>query len=161
MGILNDFSKRRAQEMSDDDRWQILQLAVKNGLQGMGGACGETAIAINDVLFGGKGTYVAAVNEYLFNQGKLVGHIMLKVGNEYWDTEQTFDVDDEDGISKFESWGMLDESDPDWELPDENAAYGIKIIEVTKDQIREMLGNESCFANPHDILIAAVEDWYS
>jgi hypothetical protein len=160
MGILNDFSRRKAQEMSDDDRWQILTIAVQNGLRGMGGACGETAIAINKVLFGGRGTYVASVNEYLFNQGRIVGHIMLKIGNEYWDTEQTFDVDDEENMSNFESWGMLDEHDPDWEIPDEKSAYGVKIIDVTEDQIREMLGNEKCFANPYDILLAAVEEWY-
>jgi hypothetical protein len=121
--------------MTDDERLEILGLAHDLGLYGMGGECGETAIAINRLLFGGRGQLVAAVNWPLWQRGRLIGHVGVEHRNVVWDAEGTYD--DEEALEDFRAWGMLD---PD-EHPEltEDEAYDARIVRVSERQVRSAL----------------------
>ena len=107
--------------MADKDEWerlepayeQLMQHARDAGFYGFGGNCAADAIAINDVLFDGAATYVAALNVFFFEKmNHAVGHIVLQTcdGRPLLDADGRFKGDDD-----VKSWGMLDSSDPDWE----------------------------------------------
>jgi hypothetical protein len=123
--------------MTDRERLKILAEARRLGLHGAGGACGETAIAINELLFDGKGELVAAVNKYRWKQGYLTGHVGVRVKNSIWDYEGSFDGPE--GLEEFMAAGMLDPDDPDWALPNEEAAYEVSLIHVTSEMLRSYL----------------------
>lgn len=55
------------------------------GLHGFGGECGLAAIEINERIFGGRGSYVAALRADLLAQGWFVGHVAVYRGGRYWD----------------------------------------------------------------------------
>jgi hypothetical protein len=87
----------------------ILAAAREDGFEGFGGNCFAAAIALNRVLFGGKGTLVAGLNEFFLAKGHPIGHGAVLHDGIYWDADgRPKDADD------IESWGMLDHLDPDW-----------------------------------------------
>jgi len=119
--------------LAPDDVSAILRKAKELGFEGWGGACGEAAIAINRVLFGGAGQLVAAFNEPFLDHGRKIGHVAVMVDGQCWDADgEPKDLED------VESWGMLDPADEDhveeaerlgfkW---DEDAAYAAALFEI-------------------------------
>jgi hypothetical protein len=99
-------------------------------LEGFGGQCGVAAVAINDVVFHGKGKLVGAFNKAFFDKGILYGHVAVEMNGNYWDADARPKPWEE-----IESWGMLDEDsyreeaeeyDIDW---DEDAAFDVIRVE--------------------------------
>ena len=89
---------------------KVMRIARSNGFQGFGGHCGTAAVAINRVLFAGKGTIVGGFNVYFQeNLGIPVGHIVVDFVKSYWDADGVPKCDDD-----VESWGMLDPEDLDY-----------------------------------------------
>jgi Uncharacterized low-complexity proteins len=86
-------------------------------LSGFGGLCGVAAVEINNKVFKGKGTLVAALNKWWWkNFKRAIGHAAVKYRGKYYDAEGLKDLED------IESWGMLDPGDPDYEGSEENIA---------------------------------------
>jgi hypothetical protein len=95
-------------------------------LIGFGGQCGRVAIAINHVLFGGKGRYVVATNPAINERwkrqrdGMFMGHVVVEWKKRLFDA--TGVVEDENDV---EAWGMVDHTDPDYDyLTEEQALDG-------------------------------------
>ena len=91
-------------------------------LDGFGGQCGRVAIAINNVVFGGKGRYVIATNPHISEHKKrmFMGHVVVEWKKRLFDA--TGNIDDEDTV---EAWGMVDHTDPDYDyLTEEQALDG-------------------------------------
>ena len=117
-----------------DTVFKILELA---SLEGFSGACAEAAIAINNVLFDGEGTLVAAVNKHLWTKDKrMVGHVAVffEPDGSYWDTEG------EKEWEEIESWGMLEPEDPDYNFNTEDEAYETVRLEPTEEELIEYFG---------------------
>ncbi len=117
-----------------DIAFQILEKAK---IEGFSGVCAEAAVAINNVLFDGEGTLVAAVNKYLWEKdGRMIGHVAVyyEPDGSYWDTEGEKDWEE------IESWGMLDPEDPDYEFPNEEAAYEVIRLEPSEDELLVQFG---------------------
>jgi hypothetical protein len=94
----------------------ILNKAKQEKRYGFGGECAETAIAINDVLFGDEGVLVAAANKWLWeNEGRMVGHVAVEWSGAYWDAEGKKEWEE------IEHWGMLDPEDPDYDFGTEDS----------------------------------------
>lgn len=71
-------------------------------LEGFSGHCSAAAIAINDVLFDGKGLYVGATNKGLDALGvDYIGHVGVLFEDRIYDAEGI--VEDE---NVFQSWGI-------------------------------------------------------
>ena len=111
--------------LTDDQRLDVLGEALDRGAQGWGGMCGAAARAMNRVLFDGKGTLVAAVNQHLWKRGRPVGHIGIRHRGIVWDLEGTYEGD---AIEEFLAWGMLDPEDADYDLPNEQAAEQVILL---------------------------------
>ena len=149
--------------LTDDDRLDILGRAADYGLRVGGGDCAEVAIAINRLLFGGKGRYVAAVNSFLWSSGTLVGHVGVQDEHGViWDADGTYD--DEDAREEFRAWGMLDWEDPDYGLPNEDAGYEAEIVDLSayivdpEAYLREVM--PLCgTVDPHEALAEAIKDF--
>lgn len=92
----------------NDPAKKIFNILAEAQLEGFGGKCFAAAIAINRVLFGGKGKLVAAFNKAFLAQGRLKGHVAVKFNGRYWDAEGETSLED------IESWGMLDPHDQDY-----------------------------------------------
>ena len=87
---------------------------------GFGGECGAAAVAINRVLFGGKGTLIAFLNKFLLEEeGEMFGHVAVKWEDSYWDSEG------EKQREMMEAWGMLDENDSNYNFTSEEDAYEV------------------------------------
>jgi len=117
-----------------DIAFQILEKAK---IEGFSGACAEAAVAINNVLFDGEGTLVAAVNKYLWEKdGRMTGHVAVYIDSEgsYWDAEGEKDWEE------IESWGMLDPEDGDYGFPNEEAAYEVIRLEPTAEELLNQFG---------------------
>lgn len=108
MGLQRLPRTERLQAISD-----IMKLARADGLQGMAGECGELAVAMKHVLFGGEAELIAGLNTAFEQNGHLIGHFAVRIDDEQHGCvnldERGIPVDDED----IESWGMLDGTDPD------------------------------------------------
>jgi hypothetical protein len=116
---------------------QISLILKKANMYGFGGECAETAIAINDVLFNGKGKIVAAVNKWLWeNEERIVGHVAVEWNGTYWDSEGEKEWED------IESWGMLDPDDEDYDFGDdkEQNAYEVEKIYPDKEELIDLFG---------------------
>jgi hypothetical protein len=140
---------------TDEDRLAILGIAQDLGLRGTGGECGMAAIAINHLLFEGKGTLVAAVNWPMYEQGRFTGHAGVRDENgSIWDAEGAFDG--EEGAEEFMAWGMLDFTDVeyrDWlDTPEE--AEDARIIEISERDLKRKMPCDN--GNPASILRAAI-----
>ena len=123
-----------AKEMTTDE---VVRKIKSLNLPHGGGYCGNTAIEINHKVFGGKGKYIGAANEFLFDfENEFVGHVAVKYNNQLWDTDGLISMD------HLESWGQVDPTDSNytgyfgWTEQD---AYKVKIMEMTEDQIRKYL----------------------
>jgi hypothetical protein len=64
------------------------------GLHGQDGECGLAAIAINEMIFGGNGSYVAALSGPLLAEGRFVGHVAVYRGGRYWDARGALSLDE-------------------------------------------------------------------
>lgn len=137
--------------LTDDERLAVLGEAQ---LQGFGGECGAVAIAINKVLFNGRGRLVAAVNAPLWERHEwFVGHVGVRYRGVIWDAEGTFEGSE--GIEEFRAWGMLDPHDSDYaEHLTEEEAYEAEIIPMTRDLV-EVVFPFCAPGNPERALIEA------
>lgn len=129
---INEYKKK-----IEDRAIAVLRRAREAKLRGFGGECAEAAIAINDVLFNDEGILVAAVNKWLWeNEGRMVGHVAVEWNGAYWDAEGKKEWED------IESWGMLDESDEDYNFgnnPEQNANEVEKIY-PSKEELLKYFG---------------------
>lgn len=123
---------------SKEPNTRLISLLLKKAnIYGFGGECAETAIAINDVLFNGKGKLVAAVNKWLWeNEERIVGHVAVEWNGTYWDSEGQKNWED------IESWGMLDPDDEDYDFGDdrEENAYEVVKIYPNKEELIDLFG---------------------
>lgn len=103
---------------SPDRVAEVIRIAASYGFTGFGGDCFAAAIAINRVLFCGKGAIVAGLNKSFFEKGLIIGHMAVAVRGidaesdgelVFWDADARQKSTDE-----IESWGMLDKYDPDY-----------------------------------------------
>lgn len=135
--------------MSKRDRIQHL-LAVLDAadLDGMGGACGGAALAIQATLLP-KGKLVAAVNAPHYHQGRLLGHIAVQDrAGRFWDAAGFYPPDADD-LEDFREWGMLDPDDPDFFLdgwPLGERAHEVLIVTLTPADIEAHLPGSSILA---------------
>jgi hypothetical protein len=91
--------------LTNEEIAEILAMACDHGLKGFGGHCGAAAIAINRVLFEGRGRFIIAVNDALWTARKhFAGHVVISFNGFYWDSDAKpktlHDIDD---------WGDLSE----------------------------------------------------
>jgi len=135
-GELNLESFSESGDESEIDPEHVKKVLKRASLYGFGGECAEAAIAINDVLFNEEGRIVAAINKWLWEkEGRVVGHVAVEWGGSYWDSEGEKDWD------RIESWGMVDESDPDYEFEgDKEAPYLVEKIYPSKKDLVKMFG---------------------
>lgn len=116
----------------------LLEILERAKLEGMGGRCGDVAIAINRVLFDFEGELVAAANRHLWDRGQFAGHVAVRVGDDVWDAQGVWE--DEPVPEDLLSWGMLDPEDPDYGLPTDAAAEDVIFLEdLSEDDVRAML----------------------
>jgi hypothetical protein len=139
--LLENWKKYLKEELSaprtQEDLDIVFQILEKAKIEGFGGHCGASAVAINNVLFDGEGTIVAAVNKYLWEKsGRMTGHVAVyyKPDGSYWDTEG------EKSWEEIESWGMLDHEDPDYGLPNEETGYEVIRLEPSAEELIEQFG---------------------
>ncbi len=112
--------------------------------QGMGGLCGQAAIAINRVVFSNAGGLVGCFNRAFYDAGRLTGHVAVFKDGTYWDADAS--PKDKDDI---ESWAMLDLEDPDYaEFADEysidwndDTANDVIWVEMTEAKVIEAFGS--------------------
>lgn len=122
---------------------EIIALARACGFSGFGGDCFAAAIAINRVVFDGRGKLVAGLNEAFAEKQHFIGHMAVldpsstSASQVYWDADGR-----PKNIDEIESWGMLDVSDPDYvELAgscgidfNEDAAANVALFEFDGDR---------------------------
>lgn len=118
----------------DIDFDQVDKILKRAELEGFGGMCAEAAIAMNEVIFEGRGRLVAAVNEKLWKEGEFVGHVAVEWEGSYWDAEGEKTWED------IESWGMVDESDPEYSFENLEEAYVVEKIYPSREELEEMFG---------------------
>lgn len=99
----------------------------KAKLHGFGGECGLVALAINDVVFAGRGTLVVATNWHIAKyQGRpFIGHVGVRVPNG--------DIYDATGIvdyEEFRAWGMVDNEDDDFSFLSEEEAEDASVDHI-------------------------------
>ena len=137
-GKLNLGAFSESGDESEIDIDHVQKVLARAKIYGFGGECAEAAIAINDVLFNEEGRLVAAINKWLWDKEKrIVGHVAVQVGDDYWDSNG------KKSWEEIESWGMLDENDPDYNLgdsPEENA-FAVEKIYPSSDDLIEMFGS--------------------
>lgn len=94
---------------------EIIAMAGEDGLRGFGGDCAAAAIAINRVVFDGRGRLVAAFNEAFMQAGHPVGHVAVETPDgRLWDADarpKTLTDSDQQGTDLLR-WGRLDYDDP-------------------------------------------------
>lgn len=105
------------------------RILKKANLRGFGGDCGRVAIAINRVLFGGKGKYVVVTNPAFNKAFKtfFMGHVVVEWNGRLFDSSGL--IEDEDTI---ETFGVIDEDDPDYDAAWKEA--GFSKDPLTEDQ---------------------------
>jgi hypothetical protein len=64
------------------------------GLYGEDGDCGLAAIEINEKIFGGSGSYVAALDADLLAEEWFVGHVAVYRAGRYWDAHGALSLGD-------------------------------------------------------------------
>jgi hypothetical protein len=109
---------------------EIMKEARRLGLKTMGGECAEVAVAMNQVIFEGKGELAACVNTAFDAKGVFLGHVALRIH----DKSSWVNIDGE-GIksdNELMSWGMLDHSDIDYAA--RAGSLGIEWTEEAADE---------------------------
>ena len=113
---------------------------------GMGGLCGQAAVAINRTIFGGRGQLVGCFNDAFYYQAdRMTGHVAVLMDGIYWDADATPKTRDD-----IESWGMLDVEDPDYkEFADEysiewndETANAVVWVEMVESDVLAAFGND-------------------
>lgn len=159
----------------DFDIQDVLQRAKEAGFYGFGGRCGWAAIAINRVLFGGQAAMSGAFNAAFLRKGEAIGHVAVFHDGAYWDSDAT-----PKPFEDIESWGMLDEHDPDYQEmaeklgfafskeraeelgfgfdEDEEPAYDVAVVRMTEDQILEHFPDDDGIECSPDGGIEEMED---
>ncbi len=66
-------------------RATITAVRERKSVVGGGGECGLVAIAINDVLFAGRGRLVATLSDHVLSYGRWFGHVVVEQHGMYWD----------------------------------------------------------------------------
>jgi hypothetical protein len=87
---------------------------------------------LNSKKFNGKGTYIGAFNKYWWdNHERAIGHVAVEHGGKYYDASGKI------SLGELESWGMLDEEDPDYQHPDmkEEDYYEVKFVKLSEKQV--------------------------
>lgn len=130
--------------MSDDgtiDPLAVISLAKGHGLNGWGGHCASAALAINRLLFSGQGVYLVACNRALLSQGHIAGHVAVMFKGSFYDSDAI-----EKEFDDIESWGMLDEHDPDYancftasDPWDEKKAMEVVSFTIDEDEVNDSL----------------------
>ena len=64
------------------------------GLHGEDGLCGLAAIEINERIFGGNGSYIAALSKPWLAEGLFVGHVAVYRGGRYWDARGALSLEE-------------------------------------------------------------------
>ncbi len=111
------------------DIQQIIKLGRQNGLLGYDGDCGQAAVAINRVVFSGRGTLVGFFNAALLEKQFATGHIVVFYDGIYWDVDgypKTMEIMEEWGISRVDDpfdRDLADQFDLEWT---EAAALGTR-----------------------------------
>ncbi len=80
-----------SQEAMDDAIGENIR---RLGLHGEDGSCALAAIELNERIFGGNGSYVAALSGPLLSQGWFVGHVAVYRGGRYWDAQGALSLED-------------------------------------------------------------------
>jgi GNAT superfamily N-acetyltransferase len=112
----------------------------KAELYGFGGDCGAAAVAINRVLFDGKGSLVAFVNKHLYDtEDRMVGHVVVKWMDSYWDSEG------EKSRIEMESFGSLDRYDSDYSFPKDADETEVEEISLSEEDVLDIF--EGCNLN--------------
>src|SRR3990172_3630691 len=96
-------------------------------LHGFGGECGLVALAINRVVFGGRGVIVVATNWHITNARgtPFIGHVGVRFDDDIYDATGIVDYED------FRAWGMVDHLDPDFNyLTEEQAIDGASVDHI-------------------------------
>ena len=95
--------------MTNLDRLDILTIARGLGFHGTNGCCGSAALAINTVLFNGKGRIVMALNNSILQRDEdFVGHVgVVDKNGTIWDSETVYVG--REGVEDFLEWAILDE----------------------------------------------------
>lgn len=139
-GSANSQSTIRWDDAKDQLSESVSDQIQAAGMRGFGGNCFQAAIDINNQFFNGEGEYVLAYNKAFMDHGVLYGHAAVLHDGVYWDADgkpkEVYDI---------ESWGMLDEDDPDYidlakELGfvfDENTAYDVGMKVVDENTLRQ------------------------
>lgn len=130
--------------MNDDatiDPLAVISLAKGHGLNGWGGHCASAALAINRLLFSGQGVYLVACNRALLSQGHIAGHVAVMFNGSFYDSDAI-----EKEFDDIESWGMLDEHDPDYancftasDPWDEKKAMEVVSFTIDEDEVNDSL----------------------
>lgn len=106
-----------------DDIEAVLCRAKALGLRGFGGHCASAAVAINRVLFDGRGEIIGIFNGAFESKDRLIGHVVVDFEGIYWDADAT-----PKGADDVEHWGMLDHEDTDYK--DEAKRLGFTFSEA-------------------------------
>jgi len=148
---------KKTPKLTDEDRIDAIQVANHLGFHGTGGCCGAAALAINNVLFDGKGKIIVATNNAILERdGNLFGHVgILDKNGIIWDSEREYYYHRQEGIDDFKEWAMLDPEDPDYDVTEEEA-NDVSIITLSKEDAEDQF--QKCpHADLEKILRKAVE----
>jgi hypothetical protein len=100
-------------------------------LDGFGGRCMGVAVAINRVLFGGKGEYWVATNEHVddITGGFFVGHVAVKHDGKF------FDASGEVSRDMLESFGQVEPDEDAWPGLSEEDGLDAALVKVTEKDV--------------------------
>ena len=130
--------------MTNLERLDILALAAEKGFHGTEECCGSAAIAINAVLFDGKGRIIMAINNSLLQRDQdFVGHVgVVDENGTIWDSKTVYVG--REGVEDFLEWGILGE---EYDVT-ANEAFDVKLFFIdSMEEAREII--DAC---PHDDL---------
>lgn len=125
----------------------IITKANSYGMDGWGGACGVTALAMQQVLFSGQGEIVGGFNCAFAEKDEAIGHVVVRVPDEiegYLNFDATGNPVPDENI---DSWGMLDFQDSMWDDRarergiewNEEAAMEAALYVMTPEDVTKML----------------------
>ncbi len=83
-----------SREEIDDAIGENIRRLFRNGNMATEGQCSLAAIVINEMIFNGNGSYVAALSAPLLEEGRFVGHVAVYRGGRYWDARGALPLDE-------------------------------------------------------------------
>jgi len=144
----------------------VIRKAATMGFRGFGGSRFAAAIAMNRVLFDGKLSYCAVVNDELNEACRAIGHTTL-FSKGASGVRRHFDADARiKSDAEIEEWGRLDVEDLDYQeiaselgvAWTEEAAASIALFEATETDILQLVGDEQLVTELELILSRAAEE---